>query len=499
MKSLVNLVKLLLLTVLSSYSLTVLTQQQPADYQLFRQDGTYFYNETEGWSYSVPAVKLDSSSQTSEGTEWFSHESIWQVWIEPEFYPCYKPHGPSWIGWKLLVKPDGENILFGRNHNDLENVIEDTIIIKTKALTGDSWCYIRAASPLGPDTMATVTRCDTMTFLGITDSVKVISLGNDSIILSKNFGLVRALNFRDFLPGSYYEKYSLSGITSNDNVIGTHLLTWREIYDFEAGDIFHRSRHVDGWPAATMYYVYQVLDKVLSGDEDTVSYEISVISWWVGPEGTSDPEYDTLTETYYDLDKYVAGGYLPFETIWDQDWGAYYEKGMYRNEDYYNGRPMLYGPSEIYMEPTEPDTCFPSMGTYSRNSYIEGCGDLFSELNENYQCMPCEWLDYFKKGAEEWGTPYTIPVGIGEDETVPVIKIFPNPVNDQLNLDFNNNDKLYSELSIYSIEGKMLFKKDIAGLKEGKITLDFSGFPAGIYFLKILGLTKYESFKVVKL
>jgi hypothetical protein len=169
-----------LLILLQSCSLTVLAQQSQ-DYQLFRQDGTYFYHEIEGWSSSVVAVRLDSSAQTEEGTEWFSLKSIYDSRPDPNSDFCYRPDGPSWIGWKLLVKPGGDNLLYGNCYNCY---FRDTIIIKTQAMPGDTWCYIRAGNNIGSEHYATVTRWDTLTFLGITDSVKVIDLGSDSIILS---------------------------------------------------------------------------------------------------------------------------------------------------------------------------------------------------------------------------------------------------------------------------------------------------------------------------
>jgi hypothetical protein len=485
-----------LLILLQSYCPSVLAQEQPADYQIFRQDATYFYSETEGWSYAVQGMRLDSSALTAEGTEWYNYHSVYYTWIEPEMYTCYHPDGPSWMGWKLLIKPNGDNVLYGRHANDFLTPVEDTILIRTNALPGDTWCYIHADIDLGPDTMATVTRYGTMSFLGITDSVKVIQFGGDSIILSKQHGLVRALNFRDYLPGYGYEKYELSGITANDTNIGVHLLKRNDIYNYEVGDIFHKSRHVDGWPGGIMYDVYEVLDKSLSGDQDSVYYNLSYINWYVGPEGTSDPVYDTIDKIYSGLDEYVMGDYFPNESKWDPEWGAFYEMWMVYNEEIFTGRVVIDDPYEIFLWPEPPDSCFSQMATYSGFSYIEGCGDLMHLYNDYHECVPCESLDYFKKGSEEWGTPFTIPIGLNELMQLDA-RIYPVPAEDFVMIEVNRSEiRTDLKITLSDLSGRIMAEKSVL---PGHLPycMAISSFEKGVYLLVISSGNRQSARKIV--
>jgi hypothetical protein len=480
-----------LLIVLSSYSLTVLSQQ-PHDYQLFRQDGTYFYHQIMGgFGVQVVAVRLDSSAVTDEGTEWYSHKAIYNSRPNPNSDFCYRPDGPSWIGWKLLVRPGGDNLLYG---NCYDCFFKDTIIIKTQAMPGDSWIYIRAGDSIGSDNYATVIRYDTMTFLGITDSVKVIDLMVDTIILSKHHGLIKAKNFRDFLPDYNYRAYGLSGINSGDMIIGTQLLTYGETYDYEIGDIFHKYGYVAVWPYTTMYDIYEVLDKWYSDNQDTVFYRLSDINWFDGPDGTSVPEYDTLTESYTNLNEYVTGGFLPEETIWDPDWGFFYEIGMYYVDEHFNGRPWITGPYETYSGSEPPDTCYYSMGVYSSYSYVKGCGDLMNLYDDMQYCNPCEDLDYFRKGDEEWGIPFTIPTGISDYEQLPV-KIYPVPAGDFIMIEVDK-DELKDDVTITlsDLSGRTLVKRSVSPVQI-RYRMDLKAMEKGVY---LLGITSGKGFAVKK-
>jgi hypothetical protein len=387
------------------------------------------------------------------------------------------------MGYKLLVKPGGDNVLYGWCDEGCGTPLVDTILIKTRAMPGDSWGYIHIGAIFGSDTVATVTRHDTMTFLGITDSIKVIDLGVDSIILSKSHGLVRTLNFRDFFPYDYYDSYELEGITTPDTVIGTGLMTYGDIYDYEIGDIFHRSSHVDGWPYATLYEVFEVLDKAYSANQDSVQYQMSRIQWFVGPEGTSDPAYDTLAEVYGNIDEFMDQGLLPTETVWGEDSSYFYDYSMYYDVDTYNGRKWIDGSYMIYFEPIPPDSCYEAMGAnYTRS--VEGCGSYIHIYGDYHDCMPCQQLDYFNKGGEEWGTPYTIPTGIRELESLPV-KIYPVPAVDYVTIDTDPleiNDNLH--ITLTDLSGRIVDARSVSP-DQMPYRCDLRVMEKGIYILTI--------------
>jgi len=96
---------------------------------------------------------------------------------------------------------------------------------------------------------ATVSQISIMTFIGISDSVKTISLqrknsagqvvsdpiNDKSILLSKNYGLICLPKFDEF--SSFQRFFYISGKTNPD--AGTALPTFQDIYNFPVGDEFH--------------------------------------------------------------------------------------------------------------------------------------------------------------------------------------------------------------------------------------------------------------------
>jgi hypothetical protein len=110
--------------------------------------------------------------------------------------------GGSWLGKNVIAKTDG-TFLF-------DNIWGDTIKIKTKGTIGGSWIFYDDGTDHYYE--ATITSLDTMSILGVPDSVKRITLTayqngiyapNDSfdnaeIILSKSGGFVQVPDLYNF-------------------------------------------------------------------------------------------------------------------------------------------------------------------------------------------------------------------------------------------------------------------------------------------------------------
>lgn len=62
----------------------------------------------------------------------------------------------------------------------------------------------------------------------------------------------------------------------------------------------------------------------------------------------------------------------------------------------------------------------------------------------------------------------------------------PNPVNDTLNLNTSNCNSNYSRVSIYDLNGKLVFKKEISEL-DNALDINVIDWPNGVYLLKIKG------------
>jgi hypothetical protein len=76
------------------------------------------------------------------------------------------------------------------------------------------------------------------------------------------------------------------------------------------------------------------------------------------------------------------------------------------------------------------------------------------------------------------GSPFTI----GENSATHGINVYPNPAKDILHIDLATNSVSPARIRIYAELGMLVFEKLKPGRNE---TVDISGFPTGIYFLRI--------------
>jgi len=77
-----------------------------------------------------------------------------------------------------------------------------------------------------------------------------------------------------------------------------------------------------------------------------------------------------------------------------------------------------------------------------------------------------------------------------------VIRIYPNPASDFLSIELNE-DLIFSELSIYNLNGSLVKNYDIAQNIPEKITIDISDLKNGIYIVKLSGIHSERISKLV--
>lgn len=86
-------------------------------------------------------------------------------------------------------------------------------------------------------------------------------------------------------------------------------------------------------------------------------------------------------------------------------------------------------------------------------------------------------------------------VGIGEN-TLTNIEIYPNPVNELLNIDFGNEPLNNLSISLKAIDGKQVF--ELKSVKQGKVSIDMSDYSKGMYMLYISNGQNSFNKKIVK-
>lgn len=182
--------------------------------------------------------------------------------------------GGSWLGKKVKECADGTFIF--------DTYWGNPIILKTQASLGDFWIFYQDTSSRYYG--ATVTAVDTMTVLGVLDSIKRIKIiaivgstittsdpvNNMELILSKSFGFAKIFDLYMFPyhPDSGAYIYSTDYFYENCgsqifNIIDLVKPTKMELYDFNVGDYFE----YNGTEAVSMdnnaFYVDSVIGKTV--------------------------------------------------------------------------------------------------------------------------------------------------------------------------------------------------------------------------------------------
>ncbi len=412
----------------------------------------------------------------------------------------------SWIGARIIIHPNGDNLFFTEAF--------DSVIIKTLANLNDTWALFRFSN--GNFYEATVTSFALDSVLGIPDSVKEVSLqlrdslynplasilNGNRFAFSKTFGLIRTLSLRHF--PNVAQDYFLSGI--NNPILGIQNLTASGIFDFNVGDVFQYYNEFSTLNTYQKWNIqHTILGKSFSPNNDSVIYIVDDSTWqeisWMGMSyylvHTVDTEIHALHSIYENtfdvLPRQLGQNYsYPF---------CFSEQKSLSN---YNNRI----PKTILSGFSPPS--FPPYNCYSFSfsqvidiycvsvleTYVEGLGKVLWENVNPYAQRICIWhMNYFRKGAEMWGTPVNLSqlVNAGEN-TKQQINISPNPFAEILKI--TNLPKPATQIFLYDETGRILLNKKIDDQVE--VTLNTAGFSSGIYFVSVENESGSTHFKLVR-
>jgi len=84
-----------------------------------------------------------------------------------------------------------------------------------------------------------------------------------------------------------------------------------------------------------------------------------------------------------------------------------------------------------------------------------------------------------------------------EENANAIVKIYPNPVSDELTVQFKNPQDVKTTV-LFDNMGKSLESKGTHQIREGKVTFTMNSYPAGVYVVKVQGSTYLSTFKVLK-
>jgi hypothetical protein len=89
-------------------------------------------------------------------------------------------------------------------------------------------------------------------------------------------------------------------------------------------------------------------------------------------------------------------------------------------------------------------------------------------------------------------------VAIGQSRRIEHFRVFPNPCADQVWIEWDGDMGSMVNITIQNINQKTLFAQQMELLVKPHIGLDVSDLPGGIYFIKMEGSKKVETFKMIK-
>jgi hypothetical protein len=405
------------------------------------------------------------------------------------------------LGRKILKKHNGWFFFF--------NSTNDTIRINNLAVVNETWKFCDL--PNNGYIQAKVTNIINDSVLTGIDQVKIITfqaknnsnadtshiLNQKSIRLSQHYGLSQMLDVYT-IPNDTVN-YILAG--KADPPAGIQDLTWQQIYDFNVGDEFDYSGG-EVWIYSYFYFkdeIYHVLEKTTYGN-DSVKYVMEYCrkdSTYI-PKGSSSV-HDTISVTYNFLQLANTNASW-FTKLPEEFFNQYNLADSYKINFAYNNRQT----KSVKFGAYTVDWFFPHCWIYeiqpacweifqSENQYVNGLGLAYydEECYANYVHTHTKWnyLKYFRKGSETWGTPVasdcwtltsTEPQKEKSDRTIHVV---PNPVETEAKIWFDANGE-NEELYFLLIDnmGRIVaqFYTEII-----PYTFDRTGLPNGLYFLSV--------------
>jgi hypothetical protein len=466
------------------------------NYECVHRGQKKFFTNESGY---LRGIRFDSVVVSGTDTIYYPYKT------KRNFAPSSDSTNGSWVGSKIIQQPDG-TFLFN-------TFFKDTVVIKTQANVGESWVFYNDHTP--DRYIATVESVEIRTFLGITDSVKIIKIsaynnvGIDTIDfrsklkikISKTYGFITLIDlymypyhkpYNPLMSGAYWQDLYLAGTTGsttydhNANKTTFNISDFRspteiELYDFQINDVFS-SKKTNYRTSTGVGRQYVSIDTILG--ITTISpylkrYNVrsSSASENIIPFPAPSPvdysthnhilEYDTssimnikgVPEELHNWD--TSYFYLPQDTTLCYTSPLYIVKQirLFETCDYHYYYKMGFG--EIKSQNFTPPN----------SSFLEiGCGEV-------------TWYETtyaIKSGIECGYRTWLYPSSINQIQLEKATTIiFPNPASDIINI---SSSEVIQTLTIYDIMGRVIITTTF---NNKNVTLPIAMLSSGIYILKI--------------
>lgn len=472
--------------------LTMVTVKARAhDYQTVYANQTAFFNNSS--KDQIKGLRVDSVKVAAADTILYPFATIQEVSAG-----CFSPYKASWLGEKIVIKPDFTNLFFNRDG--------DTITLKTQALLNETWIAFQRADTFRVE--ARVQAAELETELGISDSVKTIALrlldqqGNTvdhalnklKVKISKIHGFVETLNFYLFpdifvrSPHDMPMSYTLVGLTNPK--VGIQNLTWFGVNGFNPGDELHVQEHNIGDPnffLPVREYDNRCIYKYL----ERTNYADSIVYRYARKQSIKTVYTDSTTlVTFNDTVRSVVlanPGFdkLPGEPIFQGNSA----QQMYMRDDEFRTKIRPSAMNELYEYPGNGD-CWSTIageGCLPEIRYIDGLGGPYYYCYGYAGDSEERKLVYYKKGETEWGEKLIV-TGAKNLKNRAGLQVFPNPTRNVVTFQLNDDAGTH-EVRIYNQNGSLVKTEQFKG---STCKIKLTGFKSGIYFYRLTSSTSAE-------
>ena len=392
------------------------------------------------------------------------------------------------------------DIIYSAN-NDIIMKENDSVKFLIKPYSGlsDKWVF----DSLLNDT-AKVVDISTMMIFGNIDSVKIIrQTSNDSIILSKNYGIIK-------FPANNLGNQYVNLVGIEDQNLGVLIPKFQNFFDYNIGDVFYDKYQSYGrWYDYFIYKKATILSKEINGDTIKYNMDFKSKNIVIGHYGYSnDTSYlnnaDSLLvfvdNNDHFLNKYnyqpilngVSGmNYKPVNVLYDSTYHV-----LTKSYHYY---PFCEINSDTIVETSNLTWCSfechsatygNGIGTITKSNFIYN-GSPWPSLRERE-----DLIGYMKSGIN-YGTILNDSMFLSTptlNNTQLDLKVYPNPTKDNITIEtqFNENE---IDLIIYNLNGLELLKQQI---KDNKTQINISNLESGVYYLKLITDKKVTVRKIIK-
>jgi len=461
--------------------LTILTlKAQAHDYQTVYAHRVALFDNSDK---RIKGLRVDSV-KVAPDTILYPFATIQEVTA----YGCFSPYKASWIGEKVVLKPDGTNLFFNREGG--------VVTLKTRTRLNEPWIAFQRADTFRVE--ASVQSVELGNVLGLSDSVKTIAFrvldqqGNTvghalnklKVKISKRYGFVETLNFYLFPdlfvrdPNDNLMRHTLIGLT--DPKVGIQNLTWFDVNGYNPGDELHVQEHNLG----DRYFLLPIREydnRCIYKYLERTDYADSIVYRYSRKQSIEAIFADSTTlETYNDTLKSVVLANpdfdkLPGEPIIEAN--SAYQMFMRSDEFLMKIDPRM---TELYIGNGSCLGTIVGEGCQYEKRYINGLGGPYYSCSGYAGDSEERKLVYYKKGETEWGNRLII-TGVSNLKTDARLQVFPNPARNVATFQLNDDAGIH-EVQIYSPTGTLVKTEQFKG---SSCIINLTGLKRGIYLYRL--------------